>query len=103
MGLPHTVDDSARCCALIRDFALFYVLYWSLVSNKKKTETRRGGGGNQGVRNKDALLNVDYYVDLPAPKKMVTHVRCNHIFARENEPFSDRKQLSRNARVGSGW
>lgn len=68
MGLPHTVDDSARGCALIRDFALFYVLYWSLVSNKKK-DRNSSRGGIQGLKNKDALLNVDFYVDLPAQKK----------------------------------
>lgn len=63
MGLPHTVDHSTRGCALIRDFALFYVLYWPLVSNKKNERNSSRGW------NKDALQNVDFSVDLAAQKK----------------------------------
>lgn len=69
MGLPHKVDHSTRGCALIHDIALFYVLYWPLVSNKKKERNSSRGVRNQGGRNKDALQNVDFSVDSPAQKK----------------------------------
>lgn len=67
MGFPHKVDDRARGDAVIRDFVFFYILYSLLISNKKK-ERDLSRGGLRG-RNKEALRNVDLFVDSPAQER----------------------------------
>lgn len=74
VGLPHTVDDSVRGCALIRDFALFYLLYWSLVSNKKKERNSSRGGGKQGIGTRTRYGMWTSLLISPLKKRWLTSV-----------------------------
>lgn len=64
MRVPIKSKGSARGCTPIRDLA-FFLWYSSLVSNRKRKETRRGGrgggsrGGNQAGHYR-MLYNVSF-------------------------------------------